>query len=279
MMVKPTFSARTPVNKKLVTRIARLSYGQHVVDKRLPGHVLSDEEFAAEIVVLKKNGITFCTPFYIAALPDKGATVACYIPDASVTEGRRSVMDTVVRIERPLVNRWIEGPIKNGMIPSILNQTHITFDFNVSIRTALELGATVWDYPSVDRIAGIDDSGEALLHGFPIAGVQPVKDRDRPVYQAAVFDIQEVYRQASKMLPKEVVDMLLPQCLMVSATVSKTVVGWRNFLLLSCATYESLWLKVQLFKWFDNAARSLFVGCEKVLETLEEFKRIYGLQD
>lgn len=260
--IRPSFKAKSQVGKTLVTRVGRAVFGD---DVRHPDHELlrlSDSEFTSPAVYIQDESgnhrLTFLTGDYFhkdyltgKKQLVKGDKVAASYPVYDSGPSRENVFGAVSNIQPSLCDTWLESLIRAGAAPQILDNISLTFDFVVSLRTASEIGASVWNYSSIQDYVYVWMSKNSV--------------------EDEVNKILETISEKSA----EEVRSLLPLCTKVNATASKTIAGWRNWLLSIGGSPESVWLKVQFFKYLDDAVHSLFVGCERVLETAQSMEELF----
>ena len=292
ILINPSFKPRTPVSRKMVLRIFEHQFGANVEHPDIPGyHPTADELTAERITCECSNGKirhTFALPRYIkpstlSVHQIRHTPIAFPVQDFAQPQ---EYMARPVGHSTSLCEAMLETVITSGATPRMMDQTHVTLDFNCSIRTALELGAAVWAYPDLNKIQINGDTvidftkcPDASNNALVVTGVQPVRADQLVVYKAAINEIQNVINQVKTSCPEELVHSLLPLSTMVTSTVTKHISGWRQFLLSQSESLESSRLRVLLFKYFDDAAHSLFVGCEKALDVYRCYRSTYGLED
>jgi len=267
-MTRPSFQARSQVNKRLVTRIGRSTLGADLTHPEYPGAILSDNDFAAKQVVIadgsgKKfttflNGDYFHEDYVSGKNPlEVGKKVGCSRPagDHDLTE---QVMGVVVSVGPSLCSELLEQLIMSGVSPLMMANLRLTFDVRASLLTASEMEATIWNIPDPR-----DGNGIAFS--------------EVPGHKVSKFTVESILRKVvAEAKTTEELKMLLPAGVMVSATATKSIVEWRNWILSASSSPESIWLRVQMYKWLDDAAHSLFVGCERVLETARLLESVFG---
>lgn len=274
---QPTFKAKSDLSKKLVTRIARLHFGPRIESPYHAGHIMTDDEFTSPVVLLENGIVTFAGNQHLSLNRVKvGNKVAGYYPDATSSQGVSSFFEVISGVERPLCEQWLINVIEGGAIPRVLEEQYLTFDFNTTAITALDLGASVWNLPRPRMTQGEDwkPVPASLPVGRKVVGRGPLLD----VYKAAMEEIQNIYIKTSEVLPDIMSHHLLPLGTMLQSTVTKSIVGWRHWFLSDALTYEGIWLRGQLLKKLNESLAPLFTGCELVLDVLKHMEAEYAQQ-
>ena len=215
--------------------------------------------------------------------------IAVNIPAKDSTQGVEPIMGKLMKTTKPLADMWIEQSIISGRIPRVMEHVHVSFEFRVSLQTALELGATLWDWPDITANKGMEEKGIEVKDGkelqvfemqreaIPFAKRIYFKDEQQAGDIAeALIKVQDIVHGLLDKYPKdvEIARSCLPVTTMVTTIVTKSLIEWRNFLMSDSSCYEAFYLKKCLFEKFNAVVPCLFIGCEQVIKAFKRYQQL-----
>lgn len=288
LLTAPSITPKSTVNKRLLERIAYLTFPQAKSHPDIADFPLSDQDFVSPVIrVVDKEGVgytTFWNERYFnmkLAFPTKGVSLIARVPEVESIGTTKDIAATVTNVQPPLAYQWLEALIRAGQVPAILEETALTFDFQCSLHSALSLKGVIWQWPSVkpltvvQQVDGLETA--VALMDTPIQftdKISPIESEHEAVC-LALKEIELQIRKSAAQCSGDMLVGLLPGLTLVTTTCTKTVVGWRSWLMSVSDTYEVAWLKVQLWKYLIDALEPLFKDCGKVEQNLRVFKQLH----
>ncbi len=300
-LVTPKMWPKTPTNKRLLERITHLTFPGPNQHPGLSGRALTDAEFISPLIVAADEGgkayITFWNDDYFnmsEAIPNVGTKMVVRAPEPNSIGQVAEFIGTITSVEAPLGFEWLANLIRGGQIPAVLGQISFTFDFFCSIWTALDLNGAVWKWPVVAPLPGTTEPPTDLLHVGPevleaIAAIsnKPLQftdklsgsSSDRKVMLAILNQCERMARESISVFDSAVSAVTcLPLATMITCTATKSVLGWRTWLLSGSDAYEVAWMKDHLYKYLSDAVGPLFHDCGFAGDNLRLYEQAHGIE-